>query len=166
LSGQVDYRFNDGFKLYGFGQVTVNRDGTRRDNDRFGIGGDFALNERLNLNGEVSGGDGGFGANAQATYTRSDNSEFYLGYALSADRSDTGFSTASQSISNFGVLTFGNRTRFNDSLSVYGEERFGFGSTQSSLTHLYGLTFKLPVTVQHGSAVIRWPMMLIVISSY
>jgi len=118
ISGQVDYRVDDDLSLYAFGQVT-----------------------RLKLNGEGSYGDGGFGANAQATFARSDNSEFYLGYGLSADRTDTGFSTASQLLANFGTLTVGNRTRFNDSLSVYGEERFGFGSEQSSQTRVYGVDF-------------------------
>jgi len=44
-------------------------------------------------------------------------------------------------LSNHGVLTFGAKTRFNDSLSVYGEERFGFGSNRTSQTHAYGLNF-------------------------
>ena len=141
VSAQVDYRVSEDVSLYAFGQVTVDRDVTRQSNDRVGLGGEIAVNERLTLNGEGSYGDGGFGANAQATFARSDNSEFYLGYGLSADRSDTGFSNASQSLANFGTLTVGNRTRFNDTLSVYGEERFGFGSEQSSQTHVYGLTF-------------------------
>ena len=141
ISGQVDYRVDEDLSLYAFGQVTVDRDASRQSNDRVGLGGEVVVNDRLTLNGEGSYGDGGFGANAQATFARSDNSEFYLGYGLSADRTDTGFSTASQSLANFGTLTFGNRTRFNDSLSVYGEERFGFGSAQSSQTRVYGLTF-------------------------
>lgn len=153
VSAQVDYRLRDGLSLYGFGQLTVDRDSTRQANDRIGVGGDVRLNERLNLKGEVSTGDGGIGANAQATFARSDNSEFYLGYALSADRSDTGFATASQSLSNFGSLTFGGRTRYNDSLSVYGEERFGFGTTQSSLTHVYGLTFNPSEVWSFGASI-------------
>jgi len=141
ISGQVDYRVDDDLSLYAFGQVTVDRDASRQSNDRVGLGGEVVVNERLKLNGEGSYGDGGFGANAQATFARSDNSEFYLGYGLSADRTDTGFSTASQLLANFGTLTVGNRTRFNDSLSVYGEERFGFGSEQSSQTRVYGVDF-------------------------
>ena len=141
ISGQVDYRVDESLSVYAFGQVTLDRDASRQSNDRVGLGGEVVVNERVTLNGEGSYGDGGFGANAQATFARSDNSEFYLGYGLSADRTDTGFSNASQSIANFGTLTLGNRTRFNDSLSVYGEERFGFGSEQSSQTHVYGLTF-------------------------
>jgi len=141
LSGQINYKANASVDLHAFGQATVDRDQSRNRNNRFGIGGDFKLNERLSLTGEVSEGDGGLGANAQATFTRSDNSEFYLGYALSADRTDTGFATQTQSLANYGTLTFGAKTRYNDSLSVYGEERFGYGRNQTSLTHVYGLTF-------------------------
>ena len=140
-SGQFDYKVSDRVALHAFGQATLDRDQSRNRNNRFGLGGDFKLSERVAVNAEVSEGDGGFGANAQATFTRSDNSEFYLGYALSADRTDTGFATQTQSLANFGTLTFGAKTRYNDSLSVYGEERFGFGQNQSSLTHVYGLTF-------------------------
>ena len=153
VSGQVDYRIDEDISVYAFGQVTIDRDALRQSNDRFGLGGEVAVNERLTLSGEGSYGDGGFGANAQATFARSDNSEFYLGYGLSADRTDTGFSTASQSLSNFGTLTLGNRTRFNDSLSVYGEERFGFGSQRSSQTHVYGLTFNPSEVWSFGASI-------------
>ena len=141
ISGQIDLSINEYVDLHGFAQFTLDSDATRNRNNRFGLGGDFKLNDRLSLNGEVSEGDGGLGANAQATFKRSDNSEFYLGYALSADRTDTGFATQTQSLANYGTLTFGARTRYNDSLSVYGEERFGYGDNQTSLTHVYGLTF-------------------------
>ena len=141
ISGQVDYRLNDRLSVFGFGQATLDRDQSRQRNNRFGVGGDFKINDRLSLQAEVSEGSGGIGANTQATFTRSDNTEFYLGYALSADRTDTGFATQNQSLVDAGTLTLGGRTRYNDSLSVYGEERFGLGSARNSLTHVYGLTY-------------------------
>lgn len=141
VSGQIDLRTGATSDVYVFGQTTLDRDQSRARNNRAGIGANFKLNDRLSLNGEVSDGNGGLGANAQATFKRTDSSEFYLGYALSADRTDTGFATQSQSLANNGTLTFGAKTRFSDSLSVYGEERFGYGRNQTSLTHVYGLTF-------------------------
>lgn len=141
VSGQFDYAANENVSLHAFGQATLDRDASRSRNNRFGLGGDFRLNERLTLGGEISEGDGGLGANAQATFMRSDNSEFYLGYGLSADRADTGYATQTQSLANYGTLTLGARTRYGDSLSVYGEERIGSGRNQTSLTHAYGLTF-------------------------
>ena len=151
VSGQFDYKVNDSASIYAFGQATLDRDQSRNRNSRFGIGGEFALSERLSLSGEVTEGDGGFGANAQATFKRSDNSEYYLGYALSTDRTDTGFATQTQSLANTGTLTFGAKTRFNESLSVYGEERLGYSPTQSSLTHTYGLTFNPSETWTFGA---------------
>lgn len=141
LSGEAKFRINNSASVYAFGQTTLDRDESRSRNNRFGVGGDFRLNDRLTLTGEVTEGDGGLGANAQATFTRSDNTKLYLGYGLSTDRADTGFATQSQSFANSGTLTLGAKTRFNDSLSVYGEERFGYGQNQTSLTHVYGLTF-------------------------
>jgi len=141
VSTQVDYAMSSAVSVYAFGQATVDRDQTRQKNNRAGVGGLFKINDRLTVGGEVSEGDGGLGANAQATFKRTDNSEFYLGYALSTDRTDTGHLTQSQTLNDFGTLTFGGRTRFNDSLSVYGEERLGFGRHQSSMTHAYGVTF-------------------------
>ncbi len=153
VSGQIDYRPSDRTSVYAFGQTTVDRDQSRSRNNRYGLGGTFALNDRLSVTGEVTEGDGGLGANAQATFKRSDNSEYYLGYALSADRTDTGFSTQTQSLANQGTLTFGAKTRFSDSLSVYGEERIGYGKSQSSLTHVYGLTFNPTETLSFGANV-------------
>lgn len=141
LSGQVDVKLGENTSVYAFGQATLDRDQSRSGNNRFGIGGNLRLTDRLTLGGEVSEGNGGLGANAQLTFQHTDNSQYYLGYALTPDRTDTGFATQSQSLFNHGVLTFGAKTRFNDSLSVYGEERFGFGSNQTSLTHAYGLNF-------------------------
>ena len=138
---QADYKTSERVSLHAFAQATLEHDESRARNNRFGVGGDFKLNDRLVVTGEVSGGDGGLGVNTQATFARSDNSEFYLGYAVSADRTDTGFATQTQSLANYGTLTFGAKTRYNDSLSVYGEERFGYGQNQTSLTHVYGLTF-------------------------
>ena len=153
VSGQLDYKINDRASLYGFAQATLDRDESRSRNNRFGLGGSYDLNERLTLSGEVTEGDGGLGANAKATFKRSDNSEYYLGYALSTDRTDTGFGTQTQSIANRGILTLGAKTRFNDSLSVYGEERFGYAPNQTSLTHVYGLTFNPSEVWSFGASV-------------
>lgn len=124
-----------------FGQGTVSKDATRVGNSRGGIGGDIQINSRLSLTGEGSYGDGGLGANAQLNYQRSENSEIYLGYALSTDRSDTGQNTETLSRGHQGTITAGTRTRFNDSLSIYGEEQFGYGQRSKSLTHTYGVDY-------------------------
>ena len=141
LSVQLDHALSSESTVFGFAQATLDHDESRNRNNRYGVGGTFALNDRLSVTGEISTGDGGFGANAQASFKRSDTSDYYLGYSRPANQSDIGLTAPLQSLSQLGTLTFGAKTRFSDSLSVYGEERIGFGSAQSSLTHAYGLTF-------------------------
>lgn len=131
------------WKTHAFGQVTLDRDATRQRNNRVGIGAEAQLTERLGLNGEVSGGDGGLGADVQFNHRLSEGSEAYVGYSLFADRTDTGL--GSQNIftrSNRGNLVLGARHRLSDALSVYGENRVGMGGVAPSLARSFGLTFE------------------------
>lgn len=131
------------WQLHGFGQVTLDRDATRQRNNRAGIGAEAQLTERLGLNGEVSGGDGGLGADVQFNHRLSEGSEAYAGYSLFADRTDTGLD--SQNIftrANRGNLVLGARHRLSDALSVYGENRIGIGGSAPSLARSFGLTFE------------------------
>lgn len=141
VSAQLEYDSGNDWSLRAFGQSTVDRDDSRQGNTRGGLGGDIALSSRLRVSGEVSGGDGGLGAHAQLNFQRSDTSEFYLGYALSTDRSDTAFASERETRSNQGTLTAGTRTRFNDSLSIYGEEQYAHSARGRELTHSYGIDF-------------------------
>jgi hypothetical protein len=130
------------FALHAFGQATLDRDAGRSRNNRAGAGIKAELSERLSLAAEVSEGDGGLGADVQFNSRIGDGLEAYVGYALFADRTDTGLD--SQNIftrSNRGTLTVGARQRFSDSLSIYGENRTGFGGNAPSLTRSFGLQF-------------------------
>jgi hypothetical protein len=143
VAGEIE--FKPGIKnmsIYGFGQATVDREASRNRNNRYGGGMKAELTQRLSINGELSGGDGGLGADVQLNHRMGEGSEAYVGYNLLADRTDTGLDT--QSIftrSNRGTLTVGARRRFTDSLSVYGENRVGFGGVAPSVTRNFGLKF-------------------------
>lgn len=133
----------DNWSTYAFGQVTLDRDATRQRNNRAGVGLEAQITQRLSLNGEVSTGDGGMGADVQLNRRLGEGSEAYVGYSLFADRTDTGFD--SQNIftrSNRGNLVVGARQRFSDALSVYGENRVGIGGSSPSLTRSFGLTYE------------------------
>jgi len=142
VSGELTFSPSDKASFKAFAQGTLDRDDSRSENSRYGIGTDVKVSDRLSLRGEVSGGNGGLGAQAQATFKKDDNTEYYLGYALSTDRSDTGFSTEREGYRNSGVLTAGGRTQLNDNLSLYGEEQYGYGDQGQQLTHTYGLEFR------------------------
>ena len=141
VSGELTFSPSDTASIRGFAQRTIDKDDRRSENSRYGIGADIQVSEKLTLSGEVSDGDGGLGAQAQATFKKDDNTEFYLGYALSTDRSDTGFATEREGYRNSGVLTAGGRSQLNDNLSVYAEEQYGHGDRGQQLTHTYGLQF-------------------------
>jgi hypothetical protein len=143
-AGELEYKpAKDNWSVHAFGQATLDRDATRSRNNRAGIGLKAELTERLSVGGEVSGGDGGLGVDVHANHRLGEGSEAYVGYALFADRTDTGLD--SQNIftrSNRGTLTVGARQRYSDSLSIYGENRAGIGGTSPSLIRSFGLKFE------------------------
>ena len=141
VSGEISFTPNDAASFKVFAQETVDRDDLRTDNSRYGVGADVKVSDRLSLSGEISEGDGGLGAQAQATFKKDDNTEFYLGYALSTDRSDTGAFTEREGYRNSGILTAGGRSQLNDNLSIYAEEQYGYGDRGQQLTHTFGVNF-------------------------
>jgi hypothetical protein len=142
LALQVGYDAPKGWGLFGFGQATLKSGAGRQSNDRVGIGAHYEVSDRLSFNGEVSEGEGGFGATVGLTRRIGDNSETYLNYALTTDRTDSGFEAQSLlTRSNFGTLTVGGKTRYGSSLSIHGEERLGFASRTRELLHSYGFEY-------------------------
>jgi hypothetical protein len=130
------------WSVYGFGQATLERDAGRRDNDRFGAGMKAEISDRMSLAAEVSGGDGGLGADLQLSRRYGAGSEAYIGYSLLADRTDTGLEPVSLfTRSNRGTFTVGARHKFSSALSIYGENRIGHGGTAPSTMRTFGAKF-------------------------
>ncbi|HMS20074.1 hypothetical protein [uncultured Sphingorhabdus sp.] len=130
------------WSVYGFGQATLQHDATRRSNSRFGVGGKAEISDRMSLAAEVSGGEGGLGADAQLSRRYGNGSEAYIGYSLLADRTDTGLEPVNLfTRSNRGTFTVGARHRFNSALSIYGENRIGHGGTAPSTMRSFGAKF-------------------------
>lgn len=145
IDGAVELAYRplgDNYTVSAFGQATIDRDATRSRNNRVGAGLTAELTRRLSFAGEVSEGDGGLGADLRLNHRLGEGSEAYVGYALFADRTDTGLdATNIFTRSNRGTLTIGARQRFSDSLSVFGENRVGLGGSAPSLTRSFGLRF-------------------------
>ena len=130
------------WSVYGFGQATLQADAGRRGNNRFGAGAKAEISDRMSLSGEVSGGDGGLGADVQLNRRYGQGSEAYIGYSLLADRTNTGLEPVSLfTRSNRGTLTVGTRHRFSSALSIYGENRIGHGGTAPSTMRTFGAKF-------------------------
>ena len=138
LGVQVDYNpapetEKPDWKAYGFFQDTVRSSGNRRDNNRLGVGGSWQLNEKFNLLGELSSGNGGVGGKVGGDWQVTDRSQLYMNYALDTDRTDSLYRGRQ------GTLVSGSKTRFTDNLSVYGEDRLMHGVGPSGLLHAFGL---------------------------
>ncbi|HEY5973435.1 MAG TPA: flagellar motor protein MotB, partial [Geobacteraceae bacterium] len=131
--GKVAYDSKARWNGYVFGQKSVQTSGNREENDRIGLGGAYRVTDRFKVNGEVSEGDLGFAGRLGTEYLYSDRTTLYLKYALENERTDNGVQA------NKGSLTSGFRTRYSDSASVYGEERYTHGDVPTGLMHAYGV---------------------------
>ncbi|MBN1379187.1 MAG: OmpA family protein [Gammaproteobacteria bacterium] len=133
LALEVMYDSLASWKAYAFAQNTLDYTGNRLENNRAGLGGALRIGNRFTLDAEASGGDGGSGGRLGLDYLATDRTNLYVAYLVDSDRSDTGLRGRN------GRSTAGFRTRYSDSLSVYGEERYAFGDQPTGLTHAYGV---------------------------
>jgi len=122
------------YDVYVLGQATLAKDDTRSSNNRGGIGGKYDLNKKVTLDAEATDGNGGIGGKAGIEYRASDRTSYYTNYLVDTDRSDIGYSGRDTSI------TTGVKSRYNDAVSVFGEESYhSTDDGPSGLLHSYGL---------------------------
>ena len=143
--GAVQLRYaptGSNWSVHAFGQATIDRDSTRRRNDRFGIGAKAKLTDKLSLDAEVSEGSGGLGADVQLNRHFGNGSEMYLGYSLTPDRTDLGLEPVNLfTRANKGLLTVGARHRFSSTLNIHGENKIGYGGQAPSVVRSFGFGF-------------------------
>ncbi|WP_233353696.1 DUF7507 domain-containing protein [Hellea balneolensis] len=133
VGARVDYEFDDESKIYAYGQVGIEGENLRTT-DRMGVGAEVRLSKNVLGGGEVSTGEDGLGARASLRYQYEDGDEYYLAYDLPLN---------AQAQSNLGTFNFGARRRYNDVLSIYGEERLQFNDLGlNGVTHAYGVDYK------------------------
>jgi hypothetical protein len=130
---------------YGFYQDTVHSNGNRQENSRAGAGGSLRPSDRLNITGEVSGGDLGTGGNLGVEYLYSDRTTLYSNYSLENERTDNGL------LARKGRMATGFNTRYSDSGSVYAEERYTYGDVPTGLTHSTGVKLVAADRINFGA---------------
>jgi flagellar motor protein MotB len=133
---QVKFSPSDTWSAYGFAQDTVAASGGRPDNSRIGLGGSYHLTKRFRIDGEASDGDLGPGGKIGTSFLYSERTSLYLNYSLENERTDNDQLVHSGS---WGNLVSGVKTRLSDSSSIYLEERYQNGASQSGLTHATGI---------------------------
>lgn len=130
---KAGYDSGSNWNAYGFVQRTAKVTGTRDENSRAGLGGGYRVSERLALDSEVSGGDTGTAARLGTDYLITDRTSLYLNYSLDNERTDTGLRARK------GNMNTGFRSRFTDTVNIYGEERYAHGDVATGLTHALGV---------------------------
>jgi flagellar motor protein MotB len=134
---QVKFDSSALWSAYGFGQHTVAASGGREDNDRIGVGGSYRLTKRFRIDGEASDGHLGPGGKLGTTFLFSEQTSYYLNYALENERTDNGLLLRGSQ----GNLVSGVKTRLSDTSSVYLEDRYQNGGSLNGLTHTTGINF-------------------------
>jgi hypothetical protein len=130
---RVAYDTHKRWSAYGYGQGTADQTQTRMADSRYGVGGKLDLTNRWSLTGEVSTGDGGIAAKVGTEAKINDRSSVYTNYQVQVDRTDNDL------VGQSGTLVTGAKSRYTDSTTVFGEERWTTGTGATSLTHAYGL---------------------------
>jgi hypothetical protein len=121
------------WQAYTYVQSTIDRSGTREDNDRAGIGAERQLTGNFRLGGEASEGDGGFGGRLSGDYRIDDRTSLYLAHTMETEREDSTYR------GRFDNTVLGGRTKLSDQLSLYDEARSGRGAGPESLTNAFGV---------------------------
>ena len=125
-------------EIYAFGQATVDREGTIRDNNRLGFGGRFNLSDTITAEVEASGGSGGLGARALLELRPNDASRYYLGYELDPNRDIAGTTLNG---THEGTLIFGAERTVGEGLSYYAEDNYDLFGARRELTRAYGVSY-------------------------
>ncbi|VAW51071.1 Flagellar motor protein [hydrothermal vent metagenome] len=135
LAVEAAYDSKSNWTAYSFAQGTAATSGNRKDNNRVGTGGSIRPTNRLTLDGELSVGDQGTGVQAGTDYLISDRTNVYTAYTFETERTDNGLR------SRRGNWNTGMRSRYTDTISVYGEERYTHGDVPTGLTHAFGADY-------------------------
>ncbi len=120
---------------FGSVQATVAKSGSRRSNDRIGVGGRYRFSERFAATAEVSEGDLGAGARVGGEFNYSDRGALYLAHTLEAENPDA------LNSGRLGRSTLGMRNRFNDWVSVFAEARHDTGAGATGTVQHFGVDF-------------------------
>jgi hypothetical protein len=146
------YVWDEGKSAYVLAQTTVDRSGTRKNNDRIGVGGEMPVTEKLSATAEVSDGSGGVGARAGLDYHPTADDHYYVGYKLEREDDLSGITTSSIDRRDLGTFVTGAHHRFNDQFSAFTEDTTDPFGDRRSLTQTYGVEYTPSAEWKLGAA--------------
>jgi hypothetical protein len=146
--GVLTYTWDEGASAYVLAQGTVSHSGSRKINDRIGVGGELPLTEKVSVSAEISEGTSGLGAKAGVDYHPTADDHYYVGYRLDPDRSVENILDGQ----DLGVIVSGARHRFNEQFSAFAEENYDVFGERRSLAQTYGVTYTPSAAWEVGAA--------------
>jgi hypothetical protein len=141
LGARLKYDFDENSFAYIFGQGTVERSGTRHNNDRVGVGIGTLLTEKVGLTAEASDGTSGLGGSAKLEYKPTADDHYYFGYTLDPDRAYSGIYPYTLSGADMGTFVVGANHAYDKRLSVFAEDNSDLFGERRSLTQTYGVKY-------------------------
>lgn len=139
LGAKLTYKLNEDNSVYVFGQKTIQIQGSRKRNDRLGLGAKAKLTEKIGVKGEISHGTSGVGGLAAVTYDPTADDHYYAGYTIGSTSSDA--NGGSLNGSDLDGLVFGRKRKYSDQLSAYSENKHDMFGSRKSLTTTHGVTY-------------------------
>lgn len=141
VGAEVRYAFGEQTSVYGFGQATVERNGSRRRNDRIGVGGEAPISDKVGVYGEISTGSLGVGGKAGVDYHPTADDHYYLGYKLDPDRADSIDASSPLTGNDLGAVVLGARHRYSERLTGFAEDGYDLFGRKKTLTQTYGVEY-------------------------
>jgi hypothetical protein len=152
FAGKLKYQADEDSSIYIFGQATAHRTGTRKRDDRIGLGGTRPLTEHLKVEAEASIGTYGPDADARLTYTPQSDRSYYIGYALDAYRELDPSSSILSAETDMGTFIFGMKHRQNEQFAVFVEDSYDLFGLRKTLAQTYGVEYTpIPSWVINGA---------------
>lgn len=128
---KVEYKITPDKKIYAKGQVTADRTDEYENNNSVSLGTIMALTDKLRVDGEVTTGTRGNGADLGVAYSVNDKHELYSKYSVLNDNGG-----------NDGVLTIGQSAMMTDRTRIYHENQFLRGYGGKGFTGGYGVDYQ------------------------
>jgi hypothetical protein len=141
VGARSTYRFDESRAVFLSGQTTVSRNGTRRANNRVGIGGTTDITEKTALTLESSIGSTGVGGAAKLDFKPTADDHYYFGYALDPDRDDAGSMPTDLRGTDLGAIVAGASHAFDNEFAVFTEGNSDLFGQRQSLTQTYGVKY-------------------------
>ncbi|MBT8143094.1 MAG: hypothetical protein KJO55_00235, partial [Gammaproteobacteria bacterium] len=135
LAMRYSYSLTDAIDVYGIGQVTLDNDSGRYDNNDLGTIGARVSLGRTSVQGEYSSGHRGEGALLNMDYRLNDRHQVYGTFTQSVDSTD---------LREPGTkIALGHRSRITDQTTLFNERQFVEDRGQSGIAHVFGLDYEL-----------------------